>query len=342
MRHKIKPNCIIPSAAKTISKNKISEYEFIDKNPEVGDVIYGKVLNLGQHGQIENKNGRLHTITEGVKSLFVFGNRYAPDYYEGFVPQLMSNEIELIARSGVVGKVNVKNNKIKEPTIIKVLGYLIDKDGKVVNTKNFNMIVPSNKKISSKRAKLILNVGTSMNSGKSMSAAACCSVLSSLGHNVRFSKVTGTASLKDILNTQDRGAEIVNDFTFMGYPSTYMLAEEELLNIFNSIDLKIANNFKNYWVVEFADGILQRETKMLLRNEMVKKRIHKLIFSADSAFGAIGGITVLQNKFNLSPDAISGVCSSSPLMIRELKEFTTIPIINNINPNFKEVFEIIK
>ena len=342
MKHKIKLNCIIPSAAKTISKNKISEYEFINKNPEVGDVIYGKVVNLGQHGQIENKNGRVHTITEGIKSLFVFGNRYAPDYYEGFVPQSMSNEVELIARSGVVGKVNVKNNKIKDPTIIKVLGYLIDKNGDIINTRNFNTIIPINKKTHSKRAKLILNIGTSMNSGKSMSAAACCSVLSSLGNNVRFSKVTGTASLKDILNAQDRGAEIVNDFTFMGYPSTYMLTEEELLNIFNSIDLKIANNFKNYWVVEFADGILQRETAILLKNEFVKKRIHKLIFSADSAFSAIGGITILKDKFGLFPDAISGVCSSSPLMIRELKDFTTVPIINNINPNFKEVFEIIK
>ena len=94
--------------------------------------------------------------------------------------------------------------------------------------------------------------------------------------------------------------------------------------------------------MEFADGIVQRETAMLLKNEMIKNRIYKLIFSADSAFSAIGGITVLKEKFNLIPDAISGICSSSPLSIRELKEFTTIPIINNINPDFKEVFEMLK
>lgn len=343
MKKRIKPNYIIPSAAKTLNKNKISEYEFLNKDPEVGDVIYGKIVRLGQHSQLENKNGRLHTIVEGITSLFVFGNRYAPDYYEGFVPQVISGEAELIARSGMIGKVNVKNSKIKEPTIVKILGYLIDAEGKVINTKNFNTIIPNKKERKTKnRAKLILSIGTSMNSGKSLSAAACCSVLSSLGYNVRFSKVTGTASLKDILNAQDRGAELVNDFTFMGYPSTYMLKEEELLNIFNSIDLKYANNPKNYWVVEFADGILQRETSMLLKNKTVKNRIYKLIFSADSAFSAMGGIQILKEKFGLEPDAISGVCSSSPLMIRELKEFTTIPIINNINPDIKDFFEILK
>jgi len=342
MKNKIKLNYIIPSAVQTVNKNKILEYEFLDKPPEVGDVIYGKVIRIGQHSQIENKNGRLHTIVDGSKSLFVFGNRYAPDYYEGFVPDSISGEIDLLARSGVVGKVHAKNEQMKEPTVIKILGYLIDKNNKVINTKNYNTILPIKKEKTKKRSKLILNIGTSMNSGKSFSAAACCSVFSSLGINVRFSKITGTASLKDILNAQDRGAQIVNDFSFMGYPSTYMLEEEELLNIFNSIDLKYANNSKNYWVVEFADGILQRETALLLKNKTIKDRIHKLIFSADSALGAIGGIVTLKEKFGLIPDAISGVCSSSPLAIRELKEFTDIPVISNIDPNVKEFFEILK
>ena len=138
------------------------------------------------------------------------------------------------------------------------------------------------------------------------------------------------------------GAEIINDFTYMGHPSTYMLEETELMNIFNSIDLKYANNSKKYWVVEFADGILQRETRILLNNSIVKKRIYKLIFSADSAFGAIGGIRVLKEEFGLVPDAISGICSSSPLFINELKEFTNIPVINNINPKIKDFYDIIK
>jgi hypothetical protein len=48
------------------------------------------------------------------------------------------------------------------------------------------------------RSKLILCVGTAMNSGKTHAAAASCYALSSMGKSVRAAKITGVASLKDI------------------------------------------------------------------------------------------------------------------------------------------------
>jgi hypothetical protein len=188
---------------------------------------------------------------------------------------------------------------------------------------------------------MILTVGTSMNSGKSMSAAACCWALSTAGHTVRAAKVTGTASLKDTLRMEDAGASAVADFTHLGYPSTYLISEPELLNIFNSLDLKYANNPKNYWVVEFADGIIQRETEMLLNSTDVRSRIDMLIFCAADAFGVIGGLRVLKERFGLVPDAISGICSSSPLMIREIRKFTDIPVFNNLQRNLKQLIDLL-
>jgi hypothetical protein len=129
----------------------------------------------------------------------------------------------------------------------------------------------------------------------------------------------------------DAGAHRYADFTHLGHPSTYMLAEEEVLHIFNSLDLKFANNPNNYWVVEFADGIIQRETAMLLASPEVTGRIHKLIFCAGDAFGAIGGLRILKERFGLTPDALSGICSSSPLHVRELAEFTGIPVFNSLD-----------
>jgi hypothetical protein len=180
---------------------------------------------------------------------------------------------------------------------------------------------------------MILVCGTAMNSGKSMAAVACCWVLSSLGYTVRASKVTGTASLKDILHMNDAGASHYTDFTLLGHPSTYMVSKEELLNIFNVLDLRYANNPKNYWVVELADGIIQRETGMLLSSDVVRSRIHRFIFCSNDAFGAIGGLNILKDHYDLKPDAISGVCSSSPLHIRELSTFTDIPVFNSANPD---------
>ena len=141
---------------------------------------------------------------------------------------------------------------------------------------------------------------------------------------------------------EDCGAEHIADFTYLGHPSTYMLPKEDLLDIFNKIDLKHANNPSNYWVVEFADGIIQRETAMLLNMPEIRSRIHKIVFCAQDAFGAIGGVKLLKEKFNLVPNAISGVCSSSPLAIRELREFSDIPILHSAEKEFSSIYNLIK
>jgi hypothetical protein len=268
-------------------------------------------------------------IHDGTKAIFVFGNRYAPDFYEGLVPSEMTDEVNLLARSGVVGVVKTKNSMIKDPTKVKISGYVCDEKGDVLNTRDFPLIKPRNTIKKEPRSRMILVCGTSMNSGKSMAAAACCWALTTIGYNVRASKVTGTASLKDILLMNDAGANRYADFTYLGYPSTYLLTKQELLSIFNQLDLKYANNPKNFWVVELADGVIQRETAMLLSSPEVVSRIHRLIFCANDAFGAIGGLRTLKEKFNLIPDAISGICSSSPLHTRELSEFTNIPVFNS-------------
>lgn len=328
----IKKGYITPSSALAIKPRQVRYYECIDKAPVAGDIVFGTVTRIGQHASLENVSGRIHMIHHGTKAIFVFGNRYAPDYYEGLVPDELTEEVDLLARSGIVGIVKTKNSMIKDATKIKVLGYVCDESGHVLSTRDFPLIKPRTMVKKQPRAKMILVCGTSMNSGKSLAAAACCRALSTAGYTVRASKVTGTASLKDILHMNDSGASPYSDFTYLGHPSTYLLEQDELLSIFNQLDLKYANNPKNFWVVELADGIIQRETAILLRSPEVISRIHKFIFCASDAFGAIGGLGVLRS-FDLEPDALSGVCSSSPLLLRELSEFTNIPFFNSAEPN---------
>jgi len=338
---KIDRGVIFPSAAYTMRHKQVRFYTYLDKPPQIGDLVYGAISRIGQHSSLENVSGRIHSIHDGTRAVFVFGNRYAPDFYEGLVPDEMTDRLDLIARSGVVGVVKTQNSMIKDPTGVKVLGYVCDENGTVLNTRNFSAIKPQRKIKREPRSQMILVCGTSMNSGKSMAAAACCWALTSMGFTVRASKVTGTASLKDILHMNDSGAHTYADFTYLGYPSTYLLPKDELLNIFNLLDLKYANNPKNFWVVECADGIVQRETAILLSSPEVISRIHKFIFCANDAFGAIGGLITLRDKFGLVPDILSGVCSSSPLHIRELSGFTDIPVFNSADTDKKRLAKIL-
>jgi hypothetical protein len=324
----IKPGYLLPSAAYVMPRKRIVYRERLDKPPVVGDLVYGSMIYIGQHKSLENREGRIHTIYDGSKAVFVYGNRYAPDMFEGYVPDEFDNQADLLARSGIIGKLKSKNTKVSDCSRVKVYGYVCGKDGTVINTRDFPIIETVTDPKPGKKAKLILVVGTAMNSGKSQAAACCCWSLSTMGHKVNACKVTGTASLKDILLMEDCGAQNISDFSFLGYPSTFMLSEEELFKIFWSLDARYGSH-NGYWVVEFADGILQRETAMLLGNELIRQRIEKLIFCSHDALGAIGGLKVLKDCYGLVPDGISGLCASSPLALKELKGFTDIPFFDS-------------
>jgi hypothetical protein len=339
----IVPSCIHPSGIYCLPRKRFQHYIPLRKRPKVGDVLYGTISHLGFHSTLENKSGRIHAINEGTRSLFVVGTRYAPDAYEGLVPSSLSGGVDLLARSGLVGKLVNKNASIADPTRVTIHGYACDADGKVINTLDHPIIKePKPLAAGRPRAKMILVIGTAMNSGKSRTAAAICWALSTKGHTVRGSKVTGTASLKDILHMEDAGASRISDFTYFGYPSTYMLSEDGVISIFDRLDRRYANDPKNYWVVEIADGILQRETAMLLASPRVKSRIHRLAFAASDAMGILGGLSVLKDTYGLRPDLISGRCSNSPLTVGEVQGHTDIPIISNMQPDLAELRKLVQ
>ena len=339
---KIKSNCIIPSAAFSVPKSQIRHFDpLLHKTPEVGDLLFGEVSELGHHRLVESRLGRMHTINIGTRAVFVFGNRYAPDQFEGLVPQSYGDYVDLFSRGGVIGEVKAQNQLIGVATKIHALGYVCNSEGKVINTKDHVLIKPRKSSRDKPGAKLILCIGTSMNSGKTHAAAACCYAISSMGRNVRAAKITGTASLKDILLMNDCGAEYIADFSYFGYPSSYLLEHDQLLWMFNAFDMKYGNNPNNYIVVEFADGIFQRETAMLLKMPEVRKRISKLVFCAPDSTAVFGGLKMLRDEFHLEPDAISGLCSSSPLSMREISSFTELPILQSMEKDYRKLFSII-
>jgi hypothetical protein len=65
-------------------------------------------------------------------------------------------------------------------------------------------------------------------------------------------------------------------------------------------------------------------------------------FLESSNMGNSCGLNILKKEFDLVPDAISGVCSSSPLVLRELANFTNIPVFNNIKWNVDQLFELLE
>ena len=129
--NRIKHNCIIPSAVLTVKRQYIKHYVQLDKPPEVGDLIYSEVSYLSHHKTLES---RLHTIYAKTQAVFAFGNRYAPDYYEGIIPDHSQKKLIYWLVGGLIGKVLLlKNALVGDPTQIRCLGYICDNDGKIIN-----------------------------------------------------------------------------------------------------------------------------------------------------------------------------------------------------------------
>ena len=140
--HRIPKISIIPSAAHDLRVRHLKHYTTLEKTPEHGDVIYGQIQRIGHHQKIESRTGRIHHVYSGDKNIFVLGNRYAPDYYEALLPEKHTKYLDLVSRSGVVSKMINKNNKVKDPTRINILGYVCDSKGKIINTTDYPEVIP--------------------------------------------------------------------------------------------------------------------------------------------------------------------------------------------------------
>ncbi len=112
----LRPGYILPSAALTVPSRMLGRYALLERVPEVGDLVYGRIISIGQHQSLENKHGRIHEIHDGTRAIFVFGNRYAPDAFEGVVPSTPAREVDLLARSGMIGTMRTKNSNTKDPS----------------------------------------------------------------------------------------------------------------------------------------------------------------------------------------------------------------------------------
>ena len=295
--------------------------------PKAGDLAVFKVLEIGKHDAIQGANGNNTYIFPGDHILAAFGNRYATEQFEGYVPSQFKKEFHILGKGGAIGILASMHEKFDliGPTTLRLVGYATDDSGQVVNTKYHNKIKIAFDSSKQRPHKVILSLGASMDSGKTTSAAYTCRGLRAAGKKVAFIKLTGTVYTKDIHFAKDCGAHLVTDFSKLGFPSTYMCSMEELLDLYEGLLALVTPSKPDYIVVEIADGILQRETEMLLRSKAFMDTVHHVIFSAPESLSALNGIRLLK-EHGVEPFAVSGLFTTSPLLREEVANRTSVPV----------------
>lgn len=337
MKNRIKKTYI----CRDINSQHINMNSDISYKPQVGDVGVFEIIKLGKHKSMQSDTKRNTTILAGDRIMAAFGTRYATEQFEGYVPSDCNRELHILGAGGTVGVIESMHDKFIDvgPTSLKFIGSVTDDHGQVINTKA--MYRQHLERFSGKAAsntKIILSVGSSMDSGKTTSAAYLVRGLRKAGHSVAFIKLTGTVYTKDCDLNYDLGANITSDFGDLGFPSTYMCDEQELLNLYESLLKRVMIVKPDYVVMEIADGLYQRETKMLLNNHNLMDTVFAVLFSAGDSLAAINGINILYS-WGIRPFAISGLLTASPLLMKEVKENCNLPVytINDLSNNANEI-----
>ncbi len=290
--------------------------------PKSGDLVFARIVEIGQQTRLQLTSGRRAHLFPGDEIIVVYGNRYAPDQFEGTVPKNLAL-CHLVAAGGVAAQLHSKHSKMKTPTVIEPIGLLTDKQGKTLNLAQFAL-----KKIKSPehRPLTLAVAGTSMNSGKTTTVASLVRGFSACGMKVGAAKVTGTGSGGDVWLMVDSGAHQVLDFGDAGFPSTYLIPLEQVEDIVTLLTDHLTAAGVDIIILEIADGLYQRETSHLLTSQVLKDKVDGMLFAAGEAMGAKSGVEWMQ-KLGIPLFAVSGTLTMSPLAMQEVEVYTDVPIL---------------
>ena len=284
-----------------------------------GDLILCEITQVGQHAKLQLASGRASVSYPGDLVVLCLGDRYAPDQFLGTA--VCGDVMDLLAGGGVAGRVDAAHRFMSKPTLLRPIGLLADQYGDVINVAHYALPqLPANDTVS-----VIGVFGASMNSGKTTAATSLAHGLKKAGYGVFGVKATGTGAFGDFNAFEDAGVPVL-DFTDAGMATTFRVPLPRIEAGFDTLVATAAQQGAEVVVVEIADGVFQPETREILSNSRIRQRLDGILFAAPDALGAMGGVHALE-RHGLSPFAISGMVSCSPLATLEAQEETGLPVL---------------
>jgi hypothetical protein len=288
--------------------------------PVPGNLVLATVHELGKHRRIEKLNGRRALMLPGDEIIVCYGNRYAPDQFEALVGEDLGL-CDLVAGGGIASREINRHDRMLPPTQIMPIGLIGNADGLPLNIADYRIEFHDTQET----MKVILVVGTAMNSGKTFTAGSIVRGLKENRYRVAGIKATGTGSGGDLWKMKDMGADLALDFTDAGFSSTYKIPSEAIEEgVFGLINYAAKRKCR-FAIVEIADGLQHEETATLINSEKLRSRVSGLVFAAYDSLGARGGYEMLV-ELGYKVLAISGQVTRSPLAMRETAGVCDCPI----------------
>lgn len=297
-----------------------------------GYIIAGRIRGeKSVYNQVEDVHGRMVTLHEGDVIAGALGPRNALHGYSGVVPEALEpgQTLQLLNLGGVIGRCTSQNPDVGKPFDVEVLGAVLvfpefeDRIGTPahvgMNAIALNAAVPTN-------VPVVYFAGTCMNAGKTSAACRLIRQLSTRGHTVGGCKLTGVSLRRDTLQMVDYGAKLAVSFTDAGVVTT---TPKNAAAVARALLSHLVKQGADVIVAELGDGIAgEYGVQQILEDRELMGDAGAMVLCANDPVGAWGAQRMLQDRYGLRIDVVSGPTTDNDVGVRYVRDQLGVAAIN--------------
>jgi hypothetical protein len=287
-----------------------------------GDYVVVEMLGDGpDRYPVETTDGSTAEMRPGDHLIGALGTRAATLEVVGDWHDVGEDlRMQTLTRAGVLGVCTSAALDSAPLANVKYVGHAV-RAGEVCTMKSF--VAPADEH--ELEAPLILIIGTSMNSGKTVAGVAMIRELVAMGKRVAGTKVTGVGRLRDILAMKKAGAYLTADFVDVGLPST-VVPRDEYEQSLRLLCSKLAVTEPDVVIVEAGASPLEPYRGDVAMRVLADKVAITVLCASDpyAVMGVIGA-------FDARPDLVSGRSTSTEAGIELIDRLAGIPALNMVD-----------
>jgi hypothetical protein len=267
---------------------------------------------------IETVDGSPEVIREGDYLVGALGVRAATLEVVGSWEAVGDDlRMQTLTAAGVLG-VCTSASPVSAPLAdVRYVGHAM-RDGRALGMSDFVPDVPRR----SIDAPIILIIGTSMDSGKTVAASAMIRELAAMGARVVGMKVTGVGRYRDIMAMRSHGAARILDFVDVGLPSSLVpeAEYEERLAVLLSM---AAAEEPDVVVIEAGASPLEPYRGDVAMRVLLDQ-VSVIVLCASDPYAVVG----ILHAFDLRPGIVTGPCTSTEAGVNLIQRLCGLPALN--------------
>ncbi len=287
-----------------------------------GDYLLVEMLKDGPGSYtVETTDGRPAEIFPGDRLIGALGTRAATLEVVGDWREISEDlEMQTLTAAGVLGVCTSAALQSSVLANVRYVGHAFRGEQRCTMKGFVEPVEPARLE-----APVILVIGTSMDSGKTIAAVSMVRELVSMGKRVAGAKVTGVGRLRDILAMEAAGAFPVMDFVDVGLPSTVVPAEEYKASL-KQLCAKLSASRPDVVIIEAGASPLEPycgDVAMKVLNHQVKATV----LCASDPYAVLD----VTEAFERKPDLVAGRATSTEAGISLIDRLVGVPALNVID-----------